>query len=98
MVALVRQGSVADATDALLALTYNEPDRRWLQGFLLECLEPEVEGQVRALAVTCVGHVARLDHEVGPALLGRLRELEEDPVLAGIVEDAFSDIQSFVGK
>lgn len=96
LVELVRSGDVADATDALLDLTNNEPDRTWFQGFLLECLEPAVTGQVRALAVTCVGHVARLDHEVGPALVRRLHELAEDPLLGGIVEDALGDIASFV--
>ncbi|WP_410669535.1 hypothetical protein [Amycolatopsis sp. cmx-4-68] len=98
MVELVRGRDVAEATDALLALTYHEPDRVWLQGFLLECLEPEVDRQVRALAVTCVGHVARLDHEVGPALVARLGQLQEDPVLGGIVEDALIDIGTFAAE
>ena len=97
LVELVRRGDVAEATDALLDLTYNEPDRGWLQEFLLECLEPAVTGQVRSLAVTCAGHVGRLDHEVGPALVRRLHELAEDPLLGGIVEDALGDIASFRG-
>jgi hypothetical protein len=98
MVELVRGNDEADATDALLDLTYNEPDRRWLQDFLVECLRPEVNAQVRALAVTCAGHVARLDREVGPVLLGRLKKLEGDPVLGGIVEDALIDISSFANE
>ncbi|WP_410596684.1 hypothetical protein [Amycolatopsis sp. lyj-23] len=98
MVELVRRGNVEEATDALLELTYDEPDRRWLQDFILECLDPGVDEQVRALAVTCAGHVARLDGEVGPALLGRLHELADDPALAGIVEDALADIDSFANR
>ncbi len=97
MVELVRRGDVADATDALLSLTYHEPDRSWLQRFLLECLGSGVNRQVRALAVTCAGHVARLDHEIGPALVARLRELEKDLVLGGIAEDALADVVSFAG-
>jgi hypothetical protein len=95
LVELVRGGDTAQATDALLHLTYNEPDRLWLQRFLLECLEPGVDRQIRALAVTCVGHVARLDHRVSSALVTRLNELRDDPVLGGIVEDALDDISSF---
>lgn len=95
LVELVRGDDTAQATDALLQLTYNEPDRLWLQRFLLECLEPGVDRQVRALAVTCVGHVARLDHRVSSALLTRLGELHNDPVVGGIVEDALDDISSF---
>ncbi len=98
LVGLVRDGDTAQATDALLELTYNESDRSWLQTFLLECLESEVDGQVRALAVTCVGHVARLDHKISPALVMRLNELRDDSVLGGIVEDALDDITSFASS
>lgn len=92
----VLKGSVVDATDALLDLTYNESDRTWLQGLLLQCLDVGRHPQVRALAVTCVGHVARIDHEIESYLIEKLFELKADPNLTGIVEDALSDIASFV--
>ncbi|WP_410576098.1 hypothetical protein [Amycolatopsis sp. lyj-108] len=68
----------------------------WLQAFLLECLNSSKDIQIRALAVTCVGHVARLHGEVSNELVSKLRELLKDPVLGGQVEDAFDDIASFV--
>jgi hypothetical protein len=44
----------------LLSLTYYDPDRAWLEGVLTRIIEdPETE-RLRALAVTCLGHVARL--------------------------------------
>ncbi|MFI6300899.1 hypothetical protein ACIBCH_03410 [Amycolatopsis thailandensis] len=79
-----------------MALTFNEPDVAWLQTFLLECLNSSLDIQIRALAVTCVGHVARLHGEVSDELVSKLREMLEDPVLGGQVEDAFDDISAFV--
>ncbi|WP_326957677.1 hypothetical protein [Amycolatopsis sp. NBC_01286] len=57
------------------------------------------DGPWRAEMVELVrrGDVARLDHEIGPALVARLRELEKDLVLGGIAEDAFADVVSFAG-
>jgi hypothetical protein len=91
----VTRGDVAIATDALLNLTYNEGDRRWLQAFLIECIEADLDDQVRALAITCIGHIARIDRWVDPVLVGKLHGLEGDSKFAGIAEDALDDIASF---
>ncbi|MFJ6560888.1 hypothetical protein ACIQMV_13570 [Streptomyces sp. NPDC091412] len=91
---------VGRATRALLALTYDDPDRTAVEALLLKCLDPSdttVDPQVTALAVTCVGHVARLHGAIGPDLLERVRDLLQDPVLGGRAEDAMDDIASFAG-
>lgn len=94
----VRGTDIGRATRALLAFTYGEPERKAVEALLSECLDPAgpaVDPQVGALAVTCVGHVARIHGEVGPDLVARVRGLLQDPVLGGRAEDALDDIASF---
>jgi hypothetical protein len=96
-VAAMEHGTLAEATDALLDLTYNEPDQAWLEAYLLSCLlDPDRDEQVRQLAVTCLGHIGRmagtiLDPRVVPTLTGLLG----DPLLGGTAEDALGDIRHF---
>jgi len=85
------------STRALLALTYDDPDRERVEGVLIDCLSPDVDPQIRTLAVTCMGHVGRIHRAVGIDVIHRLKELLDDPVLGGVAEDALGDIASFVG-
>jgi hypothetical protein len=75
-----------DAFRALLALVHHDPEREQLQRILLDHIGHPRLGQ---LAITCLGHVARLDGEVLPEVVPRL---EEFGVLA---EDALEDIEIF---
>lgn len=84
------------ATRALLALTYDDPDRRAVEVILLRQLSPEIDGQVSALAVTCMGHIGRIHEAVSSDVIHRLEGLLDDPVLGGRAEDALDDIRSFV--
>jgi hypothetical protein len=88
---------VASSTSALLALTYDDPDRRAVEIILLRLLTPEVDHQLRALAVTCMGHLGRIHHAVSPDVVHRLKGLLNDPVLCGRADDALDDIGSFAG-
>ncbi|MET9966764.1 hypothetical protein ABZZ80_12825 [Streptomyces sp. NPDC006356] len=94
----IRGTDIDRATRALLAFTYDEPEREVIEALLTECLDPAgpaVDPQVRALAVTCVGHVARIHGEIGPDLVARVRGLLQDPGVGGRAEDALDDIASF---
>ncbi|MFM9447061.1 hypothetical protein [Streptomyces acidiscabies] len=84
----------ARATRALLYLTYEDPDRRWLEGLLLEQVRGS-DAQLRALAVICMGHVGRMRGVVGGGVVDCLEGLLGDPVLGGIAEDALRDIRAF---
>jgi hypothetical protein len=83
------------ATRALLGLTFNEADRVWLQYHLLSCISPAVTADASRLAVTCLGHVGRLDGAVVPEVMARLTELLDHPELGGTAEDALDDIAAF---
>ncbi|MFF7162992.1 hypothetical protein ACFZBP_16815 [Streptomyces sp. NPDC008086] len=94
----IRGTDAGRATSALLAFTYEEPDREVIEALLSACLDPAgpaVDPQVRALAVTCVGHVARTHGELGPGLVARVRGLLQDSGLGGRAEDALDDVASF---
>ncbi|MDX8034313.1 hypothetical protein SK803_29195 [Lentzea sp. BCCO 10_0856] len=80
------------ASRAMLGLVHHEPDREQLQRLLLDhTCHPEL----RQLAVTCLGHVGRLDGEVLPEVVPRLRELLDDPDIGGAAENALGDIEHF---
>jgi hypothetical protein len=95
---LVANGSIAESTDALLNLTYHEKDQAWLEAFLLECLEPQRDPQLRALAVTCLGHVGRIFGSIrSPHVIPTLTGLLDDQELGGLAEDALGDISHYAG-
>ncbi|MGW6458241.1 hypothetical protein ACWF94_20400, partial [Streptomyces sp. NPDC055078] len=85
------------ATRALLALTYDDPDRKRVEAILLDRLaSDEADGQIKALAVTCVGHLGRIHKSVSTDAVHRLEGLLDDPVLGGLAEDALGDLNHFV--
>jgi hypothetical protein len=49
---------------------------------LLDWLGKELDTQVQALAVTCMGHVGRMHGAIGSKVVTKLRELLEDSELA----------------
>ncbi|MDX8055525.1 hypothetical protein SK571_39635 [Lentzea sp. BCCO 10_0798] len=82
-----------DAHRAMLALVHHDPEREQLQRILLGCT---TKPELRELAVTCLGHMGRLDREVLPEVVARLEELLDDPELGGAAEDALDEIESRV--
>ena len=84
-----------DAFQAMLDLVRHDPEREQLQRILLD----KTRGEDRALAqlaATCLGHVGRIDGELLPEVVPRLRELLSDPDVGGNAENALMDIESFV--
>ena len=87
-----------EACTALLSIALHDPDWRWAQEQCLRSLQHSPE-QVRALAVTCLGHVARIHgHLDMERVLPMLAELRTNPALAGRVEDALDDIEMFLER
>ncbi|GAA2343428.1 hypothetical protein GCM10010170_028300 [Dactylosporangium salmoneum] len=94
-VAALRSRHLSDALDAMLALAYYEPDRPWVEGLLRAATTPGNDPQIRRLAATCLGHVARIHGAVDAASVAALHQLLADPELSGTAEDALGDIESF---
>lgn len=88
---------MATGTDSLLSLTYHEMDRVWLENTLLDLVDNGSDPQIRALAVVCLGHVARMHRAITKeTVLPKLHELERDPYLRSRAVNALDDIEIFV--
>jgi hypothetical protein len=87
-----------DTCTALLSIALHEPDWCWVQEQCLQSLRHASE-QVRALALTCLGHVARIHGHLDMArVLPVLAELRTHASLAGRVEDVLDDIEMFLER
>ncbi|MFG1606770.1 hypothetical protein [Actinoplanes sp. NPDC049265] len=93
--AIVRGDDTTEATGALLALTFDEPDRAWMEAFLLDLVDNAHDPQVRALAVICLGHLARIHRATTPLVIAKLQELKNDADLRSRAVNALDDIQSY---
>ncbi|MGQ5262878.1 hypothetical protein ACTWLT_19275 [Micromonospora sp. ZYX-F-536] len=97
MLAAVHGSGLAEATDALLSLTYHDPDRAWVESILLGVIADDgIEMQVRSLAITCLGHLARIHREVSrQTVLPVLHDLMQSSAFGGIARDALDDIETY---
>ena len=89
-------GTVEEIAKALLSVTFYDADWQWVQSHCLKFLESH-DKDVRAIAATCLGHLARIHKTIDiatviPALQAHLL----DPDVAGRVSDALDDIEMFV--
>ncbi len=84
--------------DALLRLSLFSPDWRSIQGVCLRFLKHPA-ADVRGLAATCLGHLARLhrilDLEI---VVPALKSLLDDPQAGGRAQDALDDINVYIGR
>lgn len=82
--------------DALIRITYHDPDWHWVQEQCIRFTEfPDVE--VRGLAVTCLGHLARIHRRLNlKEVLPVLESLLNDADVAPRVADTLDDIKMFI--
>ena len=93
---LLSVGRKSDIQDALLSAAYYDLEWRWVQGQCLNYLSHS-DPDIRYIAATCLGHVARIHRELDIELvLPRLHELRADPLIASGVNDALDDIKFFL--
>lgn len=89
-------GTEADLCDALVGLTFHEPGLEYVRDACLHLLHAE-SWQVRAVAATCLGHLARVHGRLDSSeVLPALRTLLDDPRTRGAAENAIDDIEFFV--
>lgn len=92
-------GDMVVATNALLELTYFEEDVAWLEDFLLRQATEGSDRNVRELAVTCIGHSARINGTVTSESVYRsLRQFLTNPELYLRALNALDDIDVFTGR
>jgi hypothetical protein len=93
---LLRSPEKTDRLDALLSATYYDADWMWVQNRCLGFLS-HADHEERALAATCLGHLARIHKELDVELvLSKLAPLKNDPFVGSSVQDALDDIRLFL--
>jgi hypothetical protein len=88
-------GNAERICSALVSVTFHDPDLHWVQDLCLGFLE-NGDSRIRGLAATCLGHLARIHLSIDKErLLDVLRQHLSDAEIAGRIEDAIDDIQTF---
>lgn len=88
-------GDSAQICPALVAVAFHESDWRWAQDRCLEQLASD-DADVRGLAATCLGHIARIHRELDKErVLAALGKRRGDEAIAGRIEDTIGDIEMF---
>lgn len=89
-------GDPAHITDALVRATHSDPDWMWLQKQCVRFLSSD-SAEVRGLAATCLGHIARIHGRLDlDTVIPLLTRAKSDPVTGGRAEDALDDISTFI--
>jgi hypothetical protein len=93
---LLRSSNQQDVQDALLSAAYYDPDWKWVQANCITLSHHPVH-QVRQIAATCLGHLARMHRQLDlEPVLQRLAELKDDPLAKASAEDALDDIRVYL--
>jgi hypothetical protein len=81
--------------EALVSAAFHESDGRWVQDKCIEMLS-HANDDVRGVAASCLGHVARLHGTVDKMrVVEALAALLTDSSIAGRVQDALDDVEQF---
>lgn len=82
--------------NALISITYHDDDYEWVQNKCVTFLYSN-DLDVKRLAITCLGHLARIHNKLDKKLvIPLLEELRKDKKVEGVVEDALDDIDMFL--
>lgn len=93
----ILEGSdIGKICNALVDLTNHEDDWRWMQDKCLELAEHS-NLSVAGVAITCLGDIARIHKKLDKEkVVERLQKLQENPKLAGRIEDALEDVSIYI--
>jgi hypothetical protein len=95
---IFRADNKEESALALLRLTYHDDDWRWVQDLCLNFLN-EGDINIQALAITCLGHLARIHGVIEfDKVIPQLEALLDHAELGGRASDALDDIRMFAGK
>lgn len=95
--AIMATGTEEARRSALVGLTLHGGHLDYVRDQCLRLIESE-SWQMRAVAATCLGHLARIHGRLGSdRVRPALRSLLDDPRTAGAAENALEDIAMFAG-
>jgi len=90
-------GTKEEIAKALVNVVHSDGNPVWLEELCMG-FSQHSDPEIRGLAATCFGHIARLHGKLNrTAVEKRLNELLNDKAVAGRAEDALDDIEMFLG-
>ena len=95
--AVFASGDDAAICDALAGAALHDEDGAWVESWCLQ-LGGSQSVDVRGLAATCLGHVARLFGAIRPDSHELLERLRDDPAVCGRADDALDDVRRFTTR
>ena len=94
---LLQSGDTKIVLNTLLSIAFYDNDWQWVQDTCLRLIDGHKDQQVIELAITCIGHTARVNGMIDKEIVSaKFDSLKHDPQLAGRIEDAWGDIMTFV--
>lgn len=81
----------------LLKITFDCDDWEWIQNVCIDIINSNREKNICGLAVSCIGHLARIHGKIDKERIFELFDQQKDnPYISGRIEDAIDDINRFV--
>ncbi|RRV05651.1 hypothetical protein EGJ27_17720 [Pseudomonas sp. v388] len=97
LIELLNHSEEEAVSGALLYMTFNAQDAGWIQEMLLEFISSNKNDSMRCLAITCLGHTARIHGAINEELtIPALKRYLENESLAGRARSALDDIEVFI--
>lgn len=83
--------------ETLMFIVFNIDNPQWIQEKCIALVYSDKSLNVKELAITCIGHVARIHGAIDEKIvIPLLIELTKDQDLSGRARDALDDIEQFV--
>lgn len=80
----------------MIGFVYGEKNWKEAERVILECLDDE-RSTVREIAVTCIGHIARIHGKINREAVGKkFANMKKNSQINGKIEDSLDDIDIFV--
>ncbi|WP_262501767.1 hypothetical protein [Pseudomonas lundensis] len=94
---LLKSDNEQELIEALMYAVFNIDEPRWIQEECHELICSDKSLNVRGLAITCLGHIARIHGAIDKNItVPLLMKLSKDKDLSGRASDALDDIEQFV--
>jgi hypothetical protein len=88
---------LVEVATTLVSAAFYDPDWRWVESECLRLME-DPHADIRGVAATCIGHLARIHGAISERARSRVEALLRDHEIAGVVQDALDDIRQFTGS
>ena len=96
---LLRSDDEQEIVEALMYAVFNIDEPQWIQEKCHDLICSDKSLNIKELAITCLGHVARMHGTIDEKVITPLLiELSKDQYLSGRASDALDDIEQFVKK